>query len=74
MKCNTMNAHIVHIEEIRACPVTSRRRYGLPFSVYWSDEVRIEKVLNNNAVVAIKDEQEVIVIGRGIAFQKRRVI
>ncbi|MFS0868335.1 BglG family transcription antiterminator LicT [Paenibacillus xylanilyticus] len=33
--------------------------------------MKIEKVLNNNAVVAIQDDREVIVIGRGIAFQKR---
>jgi len=33
--------------------------------------VKIEKVLNNNAIVALKDNQEMIVIGRGIAFQKR---
>lgn len=32
--------------------------------------MKIEKVLNNNAVIAIKDKQEVIIIGRGIAFQK----
>lgn len=33
--------------------------------------MKIEKVLNNNAVVAMNDEQEVIIIGRGIAYQKR---
>nr|WP_275445969.1 PRD domain-containing protein [Paenibacillus sp. ACRSA] len=43
----------------------------MSFSVYWSDKVKIEKVLNNNAVVAMNDEQEVIIIGRGIAYQKR---
>jgi len=33
--------------------------------------VKIEKILNNNAVISIKDNQEIIIIGRGIAFQKR---
>lgn len=33
--------------------------------------MKIEKILNNNAVSSIKDKQEIIVIGRGIAFQKR---
>jgi beta-glucoside operon transcriptional antiterminator len=33
--------------------------------------VKIEKILNNNAVVTIKNKQEVIIIGRGIAFNKR---
>lgn len=33
--------------------------------------MKIEKVLNNNAVVAMNEEQEVIIIGRGIAYQKR---
>ncbi|ASA20735.1 BglG family transcription antiterminator LicT [Paenibacillus donghaensis] len=33
--------------------------------------MKIEKVLNNNAVVAMNGEQEVIIIGRGIAYQKR---
>lgn len=32
--------------------------------------MKIEKILNNNAVVSIKDDQEVIIIGRGVAFQK----
>nr|WP_274599254.1 PRD domain-containing protein [Paenibacillus sp. CFBP 13594] len=44
----------------------------MSFSVYWSDKVKIEKVLNNNAVVAMNaEQQEVIIIGRGIAYQKR---
>jgi len=33
--------------------------------------VNIEKILNNNAVISVKDNQEIIIIGRGIAFQKR---
>jgi beta-glucoside operon transcriptional antiterminator len=33
--------------------------------------VKIEKVLNNNVIVSIKDKKEVIVMGRGIAFNKR---
>lgn len=33
--------------------------------------MKIEKVLNNNVIVSIKDKQEVIVMGRGIAFHKR---
>lgn len=55
----------------QAKPYTLRKGIGLSFSVYWSDKVKIEKVLNNNAVVAMNDEQEVIIIGRGIAYQKR---
>ncbi|WP_138494932.1 BglG family transcription antiterminator LicT [Paenibacillus pinistramenti] len=33
--------------------------------------MKIKKILNNNAVVASKDGQEVIVIGRGVAYNKR---
>ncbi|PKG24695.1 BglG family transcription antiterminator LicT [Niallia nealsonii] len=33
--------------------------------------MKIEKILNNNAVISIKDKQEIIVIGRGVAFNKR---
>lgn len=33
--------------------------------------MNIEKILNNNAVISVKDNQEIIIIGRGIAFQKR---
>ncbi|NRG31609.1 BglG family transcription antiterminator LicT [Niallia circulans] len=33
--------------------------------------MRIEKILNNNAVVSNIDKEEVIVIGRGVAFEKR---
>lgn len=33
--------------------------------------MKIEKILNNNAVISIKDKQEIIIIGRGIAFSKR---
>lgn len=66
-----MNAHIVDIE------VEKGRTYDLVegmaclFLYIGVDKVKIEKVLNNNAVVAIQDGREVIVIGRGIAFQKR---
>ncbi len=43
----------------------------LPFFYVGGDKVRIEKILNNNAVISIKDNQEIIIIGRGIAFNKR---
>ncbi|PKG23155.1 BglG family transcription antiterminator LicT [Niallia nealsonii] len=33
--------------------------------------MKIEKILNNNAVISIKDNQEIIIIRRGIAFNKR---
>ncbi|GLJ04121.1 BglG family transcription antiterminator LicT [Bacillus sp. YKCMOAS1] len=33
--------------------------------------MKIEKILNNNAIVSIKDKEEIIIIGRGIAFNKR---
>ncbi|KKI88968.1 transcription antiterminator LicT [Bacillus sp. SA1-12] len=33
--------------------------------------MKIEKILNNNAVISVKDKQEIIVVGRGIAFNKR---
>ncbi len=33
--------------------------------------MKIIKILNNNVIVSEKDEQEVIVMGRGIAFNKR---
>ncbi|MBT2738882.1 BglG family transcription antiterminator LicT [Bacillus sp. ISL-7] len=33
--------------------------------------MKIDKILNNNAVITKKDNQEVIIIGRGIAFNKR---
>ncbi|MFP3846064.1 BglG family transcription antiterminator LicT [Priestia filamentosa] len=33
--------------------------------------MKIEKILNNNAVVSTKDKQEIVIIGRGIAFNKR---
>ncbi|WP_209122731.1 BglG family transcription antiterminator LicT [Alkalihalobacillus sp. BA299] len=33
--------------------------------------MKIEKILNNNVIVSIKDKQEVIVMGRGIAYNKR---
>lgn len=33
--------------------------------------MEIKKILNNNAVVSLKDSQEVIVIGRGVAYNKR---
>ncbi len=43
----------------------------LPFLYIGGVKVIIEKVLNNNAVVSLKDQQEIIIIGRGIAYQKR---
>ncbi|MGD8192120.1 BglG family transcription antiterminator LicT [Brevibacillus ginsengisoli] len=33
--------------------------------------MKIEKILNNNAVISRKDKQEIIIIGRGIAFKKQ---
>ncbi|WP_375088716.1 BglG family transcription antiterminator LicT [Peribacillus sp. RS7] len=33
--------------------------------------MKILKILNNNVIVSLKEEQEVIVMGRGIAFNKR---
>ncbi|USL27475.1 BglG family transcription antiterminator LicT [Priestia megaterium] len=33
--------------------------------------MKVERVLNNNAVISTKEKQEVIIIGRGIAFNKR---
>lgn len=33
--------------------------------------MKISKILNNNVVVSVKDKQEVIVMGRGIAFNKK---
>ena len=35
------------------------------------DNVKINKILNNNVIVTMKGKQEVIVMGRGIAFNKR---
>ena len=32
----------------------------------------IHKVLNNNAVTVIKNEKECVVMGSGIAFQKKK--
>ncbi|MFC0471905.1 BglG family transcription antiterminator LicT [Halalkalibacter kiskunsagensis] len=33
--------------------------------------MKIERILNNNAVISRKEKQEVIIIGRGIAYNKR---
>ncbi|WP_419881507.1 BglG family transcription antiterminator LicT [Peribacillus sp. B-H-3] len=33
--------------------------------------MKIGKILNNNAVISVKDNQETIIVGRGIAFNKR---
>lgn len=33
--------------------------------------MKIERILNNNAVISTKDKQEIIIIGRGIAFKKQ---
>jgi beta-glucoside operon transcriptional antiterminator len=43
----------------------------LPFSIIGGDKVKVEKILNNNAVISTKDKQEIIIIGRGIAFKKQ---
>ncbi|MFP3414835.1 PRD domain-containing protein [Bacillus sp. SIMBA_074] len=32
--------------------------------------MKIAKILNNNAIISIKDKQEIIIIGRGIGFKK----
>lgn len=42
----------------------------MPFSIIGGDKVKIEKILNNNAVISKKGKQEIIIIGRGIAFNK----
>lgn len=36
--------------------------------------MKIYKVLNNNAALIKEDDQEKIVMGPGIAFQKRKMI
>lgn len=41
----------------------------LPF--FRGDKMKIEKILNNNAVISTKGKQEIIIIGRGIAFKKQ---
>lgn len=46
-------------------------KYGFVFFVIGGIQVKILKILNNNVIVSLKDEQEVIVMGRGIAFNKR---
>lgn len=33
--------------------------------------MRINKILNNNSVITMKNEEEIIVIGRGVAFNRR---
>lgn len=33
--------------------------------------MKIERILNNNAVISTKNKQEIIIIGRGIAFKKQ---
>ncbi|MGM0831146.1 MAG: CAT RNA binding domain-containing protein [Bacillota bacterium] len=33
--------------------------------------MKINKILNNNVIVTMKGKQEVIVMGRGLAFNKR---
>ncbi|MGJ9385206.1 CAT RNA binding domain-containing protein [Salipaludibacillus sp. CF4.18] len=33
--------------------------------------MKILKTLNNNVIVSVKDDEEVIVMGRGIAFNKK---
>ncbi|URJ39951.1 BglG family transcription antiterminator LicT [Paenibacillus polymyxa] len=32
--------------------------------------MKIDRILNNNAIISIKNDQEIIIIGRGIAFKK----
>lgn len=54
----------------QAKPITLEKGRVLPFSFIRGDKVKIEKILNNNAVISIKDKQETIIIGRGIAFNK----
>lgn len=40
--------------------------------MYWGDQLIISKVINNNVVSAYDDEQhELVIMGRGIAFQKK---
>lgn len=48
-----------------------QNRVGFVFFVSGGERVKIRKILNNNVVVSDKDDQEVIVMGRGIAFNKR---
>lgn len=43
----------------------------MPFFYVGGGKVKIEKILNNNAAISIKDNQEIIIVGRGIAFNKR---
>ncbi|MFP3123076.1 PRD domain-containing protein [Ectobacillus funiculus] len=33
--------------------------------------MKIDRILNNNAVISTKDKQEIIIVGRGIAFKKQ---
>ena len=44
---------------------------GFVFFVLGGIKVEILKILNNNVIVSTKDGQEIIVMGRGIAFNKR---
>lgn len=43
----------------------------MPFFYIGGEKVKIEKILNNNAVISTKNEEEIIIIGRGLAFNKR---
>lgn len=41
--------------------------------LYWSEKMRIKKILNNNVVITEQsDGSEMIVRGKGLAFQKKR--
>ncbi|MFB8736243.1 CAT RNA binding domain-containing protein [Bacillus sp. SL00103] len=41
--------------------------------MYWGVSMIISKVINNNVVSAYDDEQhELVIMGRGIAFQKKK--
>jgi beta-glucoside operon transcriptional antiterminator len=55
----------------QAKPITCFIKVWFCLFVVGGEKVKIVKILNNNVIISIKDEQEVIVMGRGIAFNKR---
>ena len=63
----------------QAKPITLERGKGFAFFYYLEGiqyksggyKVKIARILNNNAVISTKDKQEIIIIGRGIAFKKQ---
>jgi beta-glucoside operon transcriptional antiterminator len=63
----------------QAKPITLGRGKGFAFFYYLEGiqyksggyTVKIERILNNNAVISTKDKQEIIIVGRGIAFKKQ---